>query len=421
MKEADVAAINMIVEKDISQLAVGSYVVGIADQTGSFKIKNPGWVRDFSAIEALIHRGVQRVIVDTSKQLPSPDELKAAKQNKILKDKKAEQNAAEEARKDTQFEKQSFAEDFYRAQELFDEAKQVQSRVLEDIKQGRPIDSAPLFDLSNQTIDTIFHNSDAIACVVNIRLKDEYLLEHSTAVSILMTIFAKFLKIDRDIVTELAVGAFLHDVGKILIPDEIMNKPGRLTEAEFEVMKSHVVHSANIVRQTQGLSDLTRGIVANHHEKLNGVGYPRGLREDQIDRYSRMITICDIFDALTADRVYKDGMAQIKAFAILRQLAQRGELDAVLVDQFIKCLGVYPVGSLVKLDSEKLAIVEKVNKDNPIKPVVKVFFSLKQNTFLEAKDIDLALDETQQIEQGVRADDFDLDMNKITEFLIMQG
>ena len=412
----------MIVEKDISQLAIGSFVVGIAEQTGNFKIKNPGWVRDFHAIEALIHQGVLRVMVDTSKQLPSPAEVEAAEHNKVVQEKKLAKEIAEnDPAVEKKFERQTFVEEFYHAQDLFNEAKQVQGKVLDDIKQGRPIESDSVFELTNQTIETIFQNSDALACVINIRIKDEYLLEHSTAVSILMTIFAKYLEFDRQVVSDLAVGAFLHDVGKVHIPDKILNKPGKLTPAEFEVMKSHVVHSANIVKQTQGLSELTRTIVANHHEKLNGIGYPKGLSSASLDKYSRMITICDIFDALTADRVYKDGMAQIKAFAVLRQLAQQGELDSLLVDQFIKCLGVYPVGSLVKLNTDKLAIVEKVHPDNPIKPVVKTFFSLKQNTFLEAKDIDLALDENLQIEQGVRADDFDLDMNKITEFLMMQG
>lgn len=412
----------MIVEKDISQLAVGSYVVDIAAQTGNFKIKKPGWVRDFHAIEALIHQGVLRVFVDTSKQLPSQAEVEAAEHNKFIHEKKlAEEIAEDDPTVEKKFERQTFVEEFYHAQDLFNQAKLIQTRVLDDIKQGRPIESDSVLELTNQTIDTIFLNSDALACVINIRIKDEYLLEHSTAVSILMAIFAKYLEIDRQTVTDLSVGAFLHDVGKILIPDKILNKPGKLTKAEFEIIKSHAVHSANIVNQTQGLSQLTRTIVANHHEKLNGIGYPRGLNADSLDRFSRMITICDIFDALTADRVYKDGMAQIKAFAILRQLAQQGELDVLLVDQFIKCLGVYPVGSLVKLNTEKLAIVEKVHRDNPVNPVVKTFFSLKQNAFLEAKDVDLAVDETQQIEQGVRADDFDLDMNKITEFLMMQA
>ena len=404
----------MIVEKEISQLAVGSYVIDIVKQNGNYHIKQPGWVRDYHAIEFLIHQGVSRVLVDTSKQLPTLEEV--AEPDEVQK-----QEPTSKPKPKKTFKKDKFADQFFHAQELFSEAKQVQAKVLDDIRQGRPINAESVVALTDQSIETVFDNPDALACVINIRNKDEYLLEHSISVSILMAIFGRFLRFEKSLVKELAIGAFLHDVGKIKIPDRVLNKPAKLTPEEFELMKNHVIYSSEIVNSTQGISPLSRQVVAHHHEKLNGQGYPKGLNAEQLDTYSRMITICDIFDALTANRVYKDGIAQIRSFAILRELAQSGELDLQLVDSFIKCLGVYPVGSLVRLNSNKLAMVEKVNQDNPIKPLVRAFFSLKQNVFVEAKDIDLALDESHQIEQGVRADEFDLDMNKITEFLMIQG
>ncbi|TQV84491.1 HD-GYP domain-containing protein [Aliikangiella coralliicola] len=427
----------MIIEKDISQLGAGSYVIEIVKQTGHFKIKNPGWVRDFHAIEKLISKGVLRVKVDTSKTIPA-DELESANDDQLTEvdsallseNDKLDKNKTENSSVSDQVEKskrseaaksKNLAVQIVEAKHLYDEAKSIQSKVLNDIQEGKPIDSSQVKDFTEQSIETIFENPDALACVMNIRCKDEYLLEHSVSVSILISIFGKFLKLKKSLINELAVGAFLHDVGKIKIPDKILNKPGKLTPEEFEEIKKHAVHSKNIVDQTNGISDLSRAIVANHHEKLDGTGYPRGLKSEQLSKYDRMITICDIYDALTADRVYKDGMAQIRAFAILRELASNGQLDAPLVDQFIRCLGVYPVGSLVKLSSEKLAIVESRNADNPTRPKVKAFFSLRNNVFTMAKEIDLSVAENEQIERGVRAGDFDLDMNKITEFLLMQG
>lgn len=442
----------MIIEKDIAQLAVGSYVVKIIKQTGNASLKHAGFVRDFHAIEYLIHQGVKRVAVDTSRHLSEEEPTQEAADTASDQGSESEANSEREAnvkpspsadqkhkalnqepdkeqvtstenphQLHSEFSREELIENFFEAKELFDEAKAVQTKVLEDIKQGRAIDGESVIDMTNKTIENIFSNSDALSCVINIRHKDEYLLEHSISVSVIMTIFAKYLEMDRQTISDLAVGAFMHDVGKINVPMPILNKPGKLTEAEFEVIKSHVVHSANIVNETVGLSQLSREVVANHHEKLNGKGYPKGISGDEISRYSRMITICDIYDALTAERVYKKGISQIRAFNILREIAAKGELDVKLVDQFIKCMGVYPVGSLVKLTSNKLAIVEKVNHEQPIKPIVRAFFSLSQNTFIETKDIDLAEDENQQIAQGVRADEFDLDMNKITEFLMMQG
>jgi len=411
----------MIIEKDISQLAVGSYVVEIVKQSGNFILKQPGWVRDFHAIENLIHQGVQRVSIDTSKQLPNESELKSHQENKIPASSKVKKVVKAANKGDNNFHKEEMAERFFQAKALFSEAKAVQAKLLDDIEQGRAIDARTVVDLTNQSIDAIFENPDALACVINIRSKDEYLLEHSISVSILMAIFGKYLNLDRGIISDLTVGAFLHDVGKIKVPSKILNKPAKLTAEEFEVIKSHVVHSAHIVNNTEGISELSRKVVAEHHEKLDGRGYPLGKSAEELGRYSRMITICDIFDALAADRVYKKGIPQIKAFAILRELASNGELDPELVDHFIHCLGVYPVGSLVRLSSEKLAMVERVNQNKPLRPVVRAFFSLRQNVFIEAKDIDLSKDESQQIEQGVRADDFDLDMNKIAEFLMIQG
>jgi hypothetical protein len=133
-----------------------------------------------------------------------------------------------------------------------------------------------------------------------------------------------------------------------------------------------------------------------------------------------MIAICDIFDALTANRCYKDGYSHVKSFSILRRLAKQDHLDTSLVDQFIKCMGVYPVGSLVELNSNKIAIVERKNQGNPTKPKVRSFYDAETNHYEMAKNIDLS-DDDDFIIKGVRADDFDLDMNKIVEFLLMEG
>lgn len=401
----------MIVEKHISKLTAGTFVVAIGKQKGRSKIKKVGWVRDDEAIQYLIKQGVISVKVDTSKKLEKNDSSLSISEKSTKPVEKVKPKPR----------KKQFHTRFVEAKNIFNEAKKMQSKVLSDIQKGNAIDPQPIAQLTNQSIDAIFENPDALACVINIRCKDEYLLEHSVSVSILIAIFARFLKFEREIVEQLAIGAFLHDVGKIKIPDEILNKPGKLTAKEFEIMKSHVVHSQEIVDKTENLSTISRSIVAAHHEKLNGKGYPTGCTADKLSIYQRMITICDIFDALCAHRVYKKGIAQIKAFMILRELGQSGELDVELVDQFIKCLGVYPIGSLVKLTSNRLAIVDTRNPDLPTKPKVKAFFSLRQNTFIETREIDLAQATTEQIVKGVRADDFNLDMNKISEFLSSQG
>ena len=160
------------------------------------------------------------------------------------------------------------------------------------------------------------------------------------------------------------------------IPDHILNKPSKLTEEEFVIMKSHARHSIEIISNTPDISELSLEVAAQHHEKLNGQGYPFQLTGEDISQYGRMISICDIFDALTSDRCYKSGYSHIKAFTILRKLAQQGELELNLVDSFIQCMGVYPIGSLVELSSNRLAIVEQRNTSDPIRPKVRAFYNV---------------------------------------------
>ena len=422
----------MIVEKDISQLAVGAFIVDIVEQTGKIKIRNPGWVREFSAIEKLIKEGVKRVKVDTSKHLQAEQEDdsvgaatdKDTEQGSVSKINEQSFNSAQAASAVNEYEKKIkayFGERLIEAKQVFDEAKAIQAGVLDEIAKNRPIDIQGVSRFADKSMDIIFQNPDALTCVLGIRVKDQYLLEHSVSVSVLMSVFAMHLGFEKGLIKQLAIGAFLHDVGKIKIDESVLNKPGKLTAEEFEEIKMHAVHSKDIVDNTSGLSEISKQIVANHHEKLNGGGYPRGLKDPDLTQYDRMIAICDIFDALSADRVYKEGMPLLKAFSILRELAATQHLDAILVDQFIHCMGVYPVGSLVQLRSKRLAIVERRNEDSPTKPLVTAFFNLGRNAFTETRKIDLSKNPNESIEKAVRATDFGLNMEKVSEFLMMQG
>ncbi|QOL26728.1 HD-GYP domain-containing protein [Thalassotalea sp. LPB0316] len=394
----------MIIEKQLPDLTIGEYVIDIVQQKGTYTLTSAGHIKTPKVITLLANKGVISVLVDT---------------DKALKTKTSDEDSPDLTPPDKKPQSPVIVE-IKKAKKIFNESKNIQRQILKDVAIGKEINVEPIIDITNNTIDTVFKNPDALACVINIRDKDEYLLEHSVSVSILMTIFARYLGFDKPLVQQLTIGAFLHDVGKIKIDDNILHKPGKLTAEEFDVMKTHVNHSIDIISQTQGVSELSLEVAALHHERLNGTGYPYNIQAQDISKYGRMVSICDIFDALTADRCYKDGYPHIKAFSILRKLAQDEHLDAQLVDQFIKCMGVYPVGSLVELNSHKLAIVEARNQADPIRPKVRSFFNVDDNRYVMTEDIDLTNTED-FIVKGVKADDFDLDMNKIIEFLLMQG
>jgi len=390
----------MIVEKKLTELNIGHYVTKIAQQSGHFSLSAPGHIKNDKVINHLRNKKVISVFIDESKTILSPTPVKNTNS-------RAEKRAVVKA-------------EIEQAKAIFNESKDIQKELFSQALSGTAVDLEPVIAVTNKSVDAIFNNPDSLACMVNIREKDEYLLEHSVAVSVYITIFAHYLKMTREIVQHLSVGAFLHDIGKIKIPDEILNKPGKLTDEEFTIMKAHANHSIDIIKKTPGISKLSLEVAALHHEKLNGEGYPFQIKGDDINKYGRMIAICDIFDALTANRVYKKGFPHNKSFSILRELAKSNHLDSTLVDQFIQCVGVFPIGSLVQLESKKLAIVEQRNNNDPIKPKVRSFYSVKLNQYLDTQDIDLT-DSDDFIVKSVRAEEFDLDMNTIIDMLLMEG
>lgn len=390
----------MIVEKQLTELNIGHYVTKIAKQNGSFSLSAPGHIKSAKVITSLKNKNIISVFIDDSKTLAT--ENPTNKNNNYSKD------------------RATITAEMKEAKAIFNESKTIQKKLFAQALSGMTVDLGPVESVTNKSVDAIFNNPDSLACMINIREKDEYLLEHSVAVAVYITIFGHYLEMSKEVVQQLSIGAFLHDIGKIKIPDSVLNKPGRLTDDEFEIMKTHANHSIDIIKKTPGINELSLEVAALHHEKLNGEGYPFQVKGEDISQYGRMIAICDIFDALTANRVYKEGFTHNKAFSILRELAKSNHLDTNLVDHFIKCIGVFPIGSLVQLESKKLAMVEQRNNDSPIKPKVRSFYNVNLHQYLDAQYIDLS-DTDDFIVKSVRAEEFDLDMNTIIEMLLMDG
>lgn len=396
----------MIKNIPIKDLEVGMYVTAVTKQHGKISVKSKGWVKSQALLEQLIKKGIDEVEIDTDKTLkqaqPEDKESKTA-----------------EAQQTIPYKTTPVNQEIKRADKLYKQAKSLQSKILRDISIGHEIELEPAQELTSQLIDSIFRNQDALSCISRIREKDAYLMEHSLNVSILISMFAKHLKMPRETIETLALGAFLHDIGKILIPDEILHKPGKLTEAEFEIMKSHVTQGVTALKAVKGISQEVINIVIQHHEKLDGKGYPNGLTGDQIDQAGRMITIVDIYDAMTAERVYKKGMSPSAALKIMLGLTPNS-LDSALLQQFIKCVGVHPVGSLVQLTSGKLAIVTESNPSNPLCPIVKVFYHTKYQRHSEIKDIDLAKPNCgESIEKSVKPEEFNIDLHRFFREVLM--
>ncbi|WP_083496508.1 HD-GYP domain-containing protein [Pseudoalteromonas phenolica] len=396
----------------IKELQPGMFVVSVLEQTGSVQVKTQGWVKTQTSIDKLASAGILKVEVDPDKML----DLSNNEHGITVPDSDI-QNATEQE-KDPWNKSTTISTEINQAVKLVEEAKALQAKAFADLKAGNPINVEAFKEVATSFIDSIFRNQDALACIAMIKQKDAYLLEHSINVATLITIFAKHLRLDRQIIEELATGALLHDIGKIKVSDIVLNKPGRLNETEFEQMKQHAQYSYDIVNEA-GLSKISCEIAGFHHERLDGSGYPRGLSNGEISNYVRMASIVDVFDALTAERVYKKALPPIQAFKILRENSPN-HFDEHLLNEFINCIGIYPVGSLVKLKSQKIGMVASSNSAQPLKPVVKVFYSAKTMYHIAVEDIDLAEKRcTDELEAAIKPEEFGLDLVKFFKHSVL--
>ncbi|WP_158972801.1 HD-GYP domain-containing protein [Paraglaciecola sp. L3A3] len=378
---------------DIDKLEVGMFVDSIGKQTGHLKIKSRGRITSSKAIEHLKNQGIEQVIVDLSKQLKSEE---------------PEQEEPCSTKKDKNV---SFADEIVTAARLFEQGKCLQKKLLNRIARNLPIDLAVHEEFTTDLVSSIDRNPDALMCMSKIREKDSYLLEHSLNVAILLANFAKKMGLDDDQVQEIALSGFLHDIGKINIPDEILHKPGRLTDDEMDIMRKHVQLGTDVLLDMDIPASIIRTI-GEHHERLDGLGYPKQLKAQDISMFGRMIAIADTYDAITANRCYKAGMSSKKALQIIVKDTPE-KYDKKLLLQFVKSVGIYPVGTLVKLNNEKIAMVLQQHISETTKPKVKVFYSVKGNHYIPATDIDLSTSTNSiKIVESVVASDYKIDFNK---------
>ena len=296
------------------------------------------------------------------------------------------------------------------AHRIHNEAQGLVSNVLEGVKLGKAIDLSSVNDLSGELLNSVLRNHNALTCLGRIREKDNYLLEHSVNLSVLMSIFGKSIQLPVDVMHQTVVGALLHDIGKILTPDAVLHKPGKLSDDEFHVMKQHVVHSRDLLRGTEGIGELTVLTAAQHHERMDGSGYPDGLKGEEISPYGRMVAISDVYDAITSDRVYHKGMTPSQGLKKLLEWSG-SHLDRNLVHHFIRCIGLYPIGSLVLLESGRLGVVVETNEDDQRLPTVRIMYHTRFRQYVKVETLDLSRPSVQdRIVRAVDPEDYRIDV-----------
>lgn len=243
--------------------------------------------------------------------------------------------------------------------------------VMHDARMGRTIDSKAVEHSVVKIIDSILDNEDAAVNLLNIKNFDDYTYTHSVNVSTISLLIASKLKLTREEFVELGVGAMLHDLGKVKVPLAVLNKPDRLDNDEFEIMKKHPIFTYQILKGNETISDISKYIAAEHHEKYDGTGYPRGLKKNGINFFARIVSIADVYDALTTDRIYRKAMKPYDAMKIIVS-GSGTHFDPEMVRVFLKAVSIYPAGSHVLLNTGETAVVEKVDSEHILRPDIIV-------------------------------------------------
>lgn len=376
----------MIKRIPLSALKVGMYITDMNnDWIPHNNDKRRGVIRREETIEKIARLGVQHIYIDTTKGLDSGegqpvDEVDRNNETLLQKAGGLKPHLKPYSARD---------EEIVIAKRIHTETQSLVGHLMQDVKLGKAIDLAPVHELAENLQGSVFRNPNAMACLGRIREKDNYLLEHSVNLSVLMSIFGKAMKHPPEVLQQTVVGALLHDIGKILTPDEILHKPGRLTPEEFEVMKQHALDSYKILAGTEGIGELTLLTAGQHHERMDGSGYPGGLCGDEISIYGRMVAIADVYDAITSNRVYHSAMTPTQGLKKLLEWSG-DHLDPELVRQFIRCIGIYPVGSLVLLESGRLGVVIEGNEEDQRLPVVRIMYHTRFRMPIKVETLNLA-------------------------------
>ena len=255
-----------------------------------------------------------------------------------------------------------------RATHAYGIAVDLMNDVLADVRKGSGINVDKVREAVLPMIDSVLRNQDAMAWLVYLRKRDEYAYNHSIATSVWAVILGRHLGFDRSGLQTLAMGGMLLDVGKVKIPESISGATeGPLTEEEFEIMQRHVDYGVSLVRKTPGINDPILDMIASHHERHDGSGYPRGLSGSDIPVFGRIGGLVDCYDAMISRRPYAPARSSYDAVRELNLMAGKG-FQRELVEQFVQALGMFPTGSIVELNSGEVGIVVEQNRVRRLRP-----------------------------------------------------
>lgn len=380
----------MLKKINVEQLTVGMH---LKEFCGSW-MEHPFWrtgfvITDPKDIAAVLASSIKEVWIDTSKG------------RDIASGGPAITEAESEAQIETQMETVavtaqrevapvSIGAELQRAAKICFGSKQAVISMFQEARMGKAVDIGGAQQLVEEISDSVSRNPGALISLARLKTVDDYTYMHSVAVCAMMVGLSKQLGLDEAQTRSAGMAGLMHDLGKALMPMEVLNKPGKLSVSEFNVIKTHPAEGHRLLLTGKSVDPMILDVCLHHHEKTDGSGYPKGLKSDQISLFAKMGAVCDVYDAITSNRPYKAGWDPAES---LRKMAEwaNGHFDEKVFQAFVKSLGIYPIGSLVRLTSGRLGVVVEQTGKSLTTPSVKVFFSTKSNLRIPPEVINLSL------------------------------
>ncbi|MDK9558682.1 HD-GYP domain-containing protein [Marinobacter sp. M216] len=388
---------------DVADLAVGMHVVRLDRPWEETNFLLQGFVvRDTSEIDALrsqcefvyIEGRVERpepapAPENTNRTQPSGGFFGFFKRGKQTTPPKAEPaRTALPHRRVTYINKVDLGTEMKTAAIRFEDAQKTAKSIMSGLRLGRTLDLNNARAVVNGCVDSVLRNENALLLLTKIKNQDEYTAEHSINVSILSAAFGKHLGLLEGEIRNLALCGLLHDVGKVKIPEEVLNKPGALTPDEFQIMRKHTTHGRTILMGTSQSLNSAVDVAYSHHERVDGQGYPRGLGARQIPYFAKLVGLVDTYDAITSNRIYDTGRASMQALEIIHK-HRDSQFDKELAEAFIQMIGVYPPGSIVEMLNGEVAIVVETHRKHKLKPRVLLVREADKSVMMPSRHLDL--------------------------------
>ncbi|WP_243544056.1 HD-GYP domain-containing protein [Pseudodesulfovibrio tunisiensis] len=372
----------MIKKVPVSELRPGMEVVKLHSDVWEhlpYLYTTPGPIRDRDEVVRIEGQGYRHAFI----HVPDNETPRAERLETVISDPGYEP---------PEKQRSPFDQEIQITQMAYENAMVHARRIVSDVKMGRQIDYEATSGVVRGIIESAVRNPDTLICISKLSRYDEYTYSHSINVAAIAVVFGEYLGMGRDELRELGTAGMLHDIGKTAIAEDIINKRGRLSEKEFSEIRKHPVFGHDILRRQPAIPDIVLDAVRQHHEKFNGAGYPGKLMQNAISPYARILSLADVYDALTSDRSYKDAILPNKALAIM--YGMRGQdFDTTEVQLFIKCLGIFPAGSLVRLNTGKYGVVCESNPKRPLLPKIKIILDEDLRP-IPAELVDLAARQT---------------------------